>query len=250
MQAGRELAGIPRGTGDQLDERLAVDLLVRQPQRIGKARTDRADPARGIDLPQPVGLAFLELTQQQRDDFALFRHGGFGDPGGQKRARVLDRTQRDHPDKYQREQRHFITAGPREPGKGAAADDPGEQQVAQRHGRQQYGRCRHQHGGDRPQFQPRAFSAERREAGQRHDPHQRIVDRPARLAVHLVARHPAPVGIGQGLVDPGRMPQAAAQRGEPHGQQGRMQRAEIDPHHPQGGDQVGGDPQARNACEA
>jgi len=62
MQAGGELASLPGRSGNQFDERPAIDLVSLQPQSKGEAGRDCANPARGIDLPQPVRLALFKLA--------------------------------------------------------------------------------------------------------------------------------------------------------------------------------------------
>ena len=80
VKAGGELSAFPAGPGDHLEQRTAFDLALRAAQGKGETRRYRPQPARGIDLPQPVGLVLLELPKQQRDDFLFLAHRGLGQP--------------------------------------------------------------------------------------------------------------------------------------------------------------------------
>ena len=80
MQGCREFAAFPGFSGNQLQKRLAFDLLGRLPQRMGEARRDMRDPARCIGLPKPVGTGILKFLEQQAHDFAFLGETGFRDP--------------------------------------------------------------------------------------------------------------------------------------------------------------------------
>ena len=100
MQAWRKLSGLPGIARDQLQERQSIDIVRCFAQRKGEARRGLADPAVGVDFPQPVGLVFLEFAQQQRNDFALFRDACLGDARGQESARDIDRSKADEQQKH------------------------------------------------------------------------------------------------------------------------------------------------------
>ena len=239
MQAGGELARFPGCTGDQLDEWLPFDFIGRKPQGKGETRAGGTDTARRVNLPQPVRLALLELAQQHRDDFALLCHRRFGNACRQEETGILDRAQPDDNQEGQRKQRHFHAGRKQEADDRGSANDTGKQQVAQRNGGQQDCGCRHQHGADGPQLQVVGRRTIRRECGQRQGPGHGIGRCAERLALDLVARDAAAVGIAERLVDPCAIEQTGGQHDRPANQCGRMDALVIKLQHRQGGDPVG-----------
>jgi len=170
-------------------------------EREGKARRDRAHPARGVDLPQPIGLVFLELAQQQRNHFVTLQHSGFGNFGGQEAPGILDSTGKHGDDERDRDRGHVECALGQKIDDTGATNDAGEHQRAHWHGWQEDCRCRHQHREHCPELELRLRIGKEAEAGDRDHPGQRIGDRPDGLHLHFGLRQAAAVGIGQRLVD-------------------------------------------------
>ena len=232
MQARRELPGFPGRPGNQLDKGLAVDLVGALAQRKGEARADRADPARGINLPQPVGLTLFELAQQQRYDLVLLGHAGLGDSGDQERAGVFDRADDDDGQPDHRDNRHFELAGPHQAGNRPAPGNPGKQQIGQRNRRQQHRRGGEQHRRNGPELKVRGPVAERRKGCHRHNPGHGIGHRCARLTIDFIARHAAAVGVNQSLVDHAAVIKREAQQADPGQDQRPVDNAGIEPADP------------------
>ncbi len=93
VQALRKASGLPAIARNQLEERPPFDFRRFASEGKGKTRRDGPEPAAGIDLPQPVGLTFLEFAQQHRDHFALFLHRRFCQPHRYRYARAFDHAE-------------------------------------------------------------------------------------------------------------------------------------------------------------
>ncbi len=80
VEGGGELPGLPAVAGENLEERPPLDRQRLLAQCISEARRHMGQAFGGIDLPQPVGIAFLMLAQQQADHLFLLdqREAGGG----------------------------------------------------------------------------------------------------------------------------------------------------------------------------
>ena len=240
----------PRGPGDQLDQRLAVDVLRVLAQRKGKARAGRTHAPRRIGLPQPVGLAFLEFAQQQRDHFAFLGHPRLGHFAREERPCRLKT-----PDSEEDHERH----GGSGCGKLAVADehhdagkakDRVEDHRAQRHcGKGQRG-SRHQHCHDRPHQQALFARSIRREQHDRDNP-----DGPGRhsakgLLVDFGLRHPPAIGILKASIEARGMEHHAGKKPGPAEQDEDADSASERLHHQQRRQRMGCKPRADQPGEA
>ena len=93
VEALREFAIHPPVARNELEEGLSFDFPCIALEREGEARTDRTQAAIGVDLPQPVGLPFLEFAQQHRDGRALFLHFQLGKARFENLPRDFDQPQ-------------------------------------------------------------------------------------------------------------------------------------------------------------